>query len=139
MSEQHFNTNTPLIPFQFESLPVTVAKDENGNPWWVLKEVCDILSIANASQAGAQLRPHETTIISKTYMNRTVPLLLVNESGLYRVIMRSNKPEAERFQDWVFGEVLPQIRKTGEYASKTKTKTKALRTPKATHPCTATT
>jgi hypothetical protein len=42
-------------------------------------------------------------------------LLSINEKGLYRLIMRSNKPEAERLQDWVFGEVLPSIRKTGKY------------------------
>lgn len=105
-----------LVPFQFDTHAVNIHVDDDGNPWWVLQDVCAALGIADPSQVASRLRPHESTITYFTQDGIPRRLLLVNESGLYRVIMRSNKPEAERFQDWVFGEVLPQIRKTGQYA-----------------------
>lgn len=103
------------IALRFESHDIAVQIDAHGNPWWVAKEVCDVLGILNVSQAIERLKPLESTIICKTYNGIPHRLALVNEPGLYRLIFRSNKPEAERFQDWVFGEVLPALRKTGTY------------------------
>ena len=104
-----------LIPFQFESHQCPVRLDADHNPWWVLQDVCRALGIQKPSDVKKRLRPHETTILD--FVEDRIPrqFLLVNESGLYRVIMRSNKPDAERFQDWVFQEVLPQIRKAGSF------------------------
>ena len=100
-----------LIPFQFETHNISVHIDDHGNPWWEAQDVCAVLGIADVSKAIARLKMGE----KRTSESRNV--LILNEKGLYRLIMRSNKPEAERFQDWVFGDVLPQIRKTGRYAS----------------------
>jgi len=101
-----------LIPFQFEAHAITIHLDEAGQPWWEAQDVCVVLGIRDVSKAVARLKLGE----KRTSESRNV--LIINEKGLYRLIMRSNKPEAERFQDWVFGEVLPQIRKTGQYIPK---------------------
>ena len=106
-----------VIPFQFDHCACPVRLDEHGAPWWGLLDVCRAITLQNTTDAAKRLRPHETTILDFTEDGMPHRLLLVNESGLYRLIMRSNKPEAERFQDWVCQEVLPQIRKTGSYAA----------------------
>lgn len=100
-----------LIPFQFHSHDVRVLTDEENTPWWVVADVCAILGLTNPSKVAGRLKPNEIKTLTFDY----TPYLIVNEQGLYRLIMRSNKPDAERFQDWVFQEVLPQIRKTGSY------------------------
>ncbi|EAQ6664697.1 hypothetical protein DMT56_21215 [Salmonella enterica] len=86
-----------------------------GEPWFCLKDVCEVLDIKNVSQLAAQL---DEKGICKTYTptkGGKQQLVYVNEPNLYRVIFRSNKPEAKQFQDWVFNDVLPTIRKTGRY------------------------
>ena len=97
-----------LIPFHFDAKEVRVHIDDEGKPWWEAQNICSILGISDVSKAITRLRSKEKRSISRN-------LLIINESGLYRLIMRSNKPEAERFQDWVFEEVLPAIRTTGKY------------------------
>ena len=99
-----------IIPFQFEDASIRIHVDENGMPWWVMVDICDILGLENATQASARLKEDEKSTLCLTY--RT--LNICNEKGLWRLLMRSRKPEAERMQDWVFGEVLPSIRKTGQ-------------------------
>ncbi len=90
--------------------------DVNGNPWWVLSDVCDVLGISNPRMVADRLDDDEKNTVSLTdgtsgNPNRTI----VNEPGLYSVIIRSDKPEAKAFRRWVTHEVLPQIRKTGSY------------------------
>jgi hypothetical protein len=97
------------IPFAFETQAVRVHIDNQGSPWWEAQDVCAILHINDVSKAVARIHKGE----KRTSESRNV--LIINESGLYRLIFRSNKPEAQRFQDWVFGEVLPTLRKTGQY------------------------
>ena len=99
-----------LIPFFLDTHEVRVHIDGQGNPWWEAQDICAILNIHDVSKAVARLQVGE----KRTSESRNV--LIINESGLYRLIFRSNKPEAQRFQDWVFGEVLPAIRQTGHYA-----------------------
>lgn len=87
----------------------------DGEPWFCLADAASILSIKNVSQLSSQL---DEKGISKTYTltdGGKQQLIFVNEPNLYRVIFRSNKPEAKQFQDWVFNKVLPEIRKTGRY------------------------
>lgn len=98
-----------LIQFQFGDKTVRVHIDDHDNLWWEAQDVCAILDIRDISKAVSRLKLGE----KKTSESRNV--LIINEKGLYRLIMRSNKPEAERFQDWVFHDVLPSIRKTGKY------------------------
>jgi prophage antirepressor-like protein len=91
--------------------------DENANVWFVGLDVCKALEYANPHDAILRhckrddLVKHEV-VDSKGRKQDTV---LLNEPNLYRLIMKSNKKEAEEFQDWVFGKVLPTIRKTGKY------------------------
>jgi prophage antirepressor-like protein len=99
-----------LIPFHFDTYAVRVHIDDQGNPWWEAQDICAILNIHDVSKAVARLHVGE----KRTSESRNV--LIINESGLYRLIFRSNKPDAQRFQDWIFGEVLPAICKTGLYA-----------------------
>lgn len=102
-----------LMQFGFEGHDVEIHVDENGNPWWVAGDVCEILDIHDASKAVSRLESSEKRDYASPTKSRR--LLIINESGLYRLIFRSNKPEAKRFQKWVFSEVLPAIRKTGRY------------------------
>lgn len=85
-------------------------------PWFCLIDVCAVLDIQNVSQLKKQL---DEKGVCKTYTPTNggkQQVTFVNEPNLYRVIFRSNKPEAKQFQDWVFNEVLPTIRKTGSYS-----------------------
>ena len=105
-----------IIPFHFDAHEIRVRLDSRGAPWWVAKDVCTTLGITDVSDAVKKLRPHEKGTVEIPTLGGPQHLLVMNESGLYRLIFRSNKPEAQRFQDWVFGEVLPAIRQTGHYA-----------------------
>jgi prophage antirepressor-like protein len=97
-----------VMPLVFQGQPIRMQVDEAGQTWWVAADVCAALRIHDVSKAVARLRSKEKRSESRN-------LLIINESGLYRLIMRSNKSEAERFQDWVYDDVLPAIRKTGRY------------------------
>ena len=91
----------------------------NGEPWWVLKDICAVLEIKNHKEVPDRLEPDEVGRFELPHpQNPAKPLEMVciNESGLYSVILRSDKPQAKPFRRWVTGEVLPAIRKTGEYS-----------------------
>ncbi|EIM5532948.1 hypothetical protein MP659_002630 [Salmonella enterica] len=106
--------NNEISHFYFRHSSVRVQMIDN-EPWFCLSDVATILDIKNTSQLAGQL---DQGGISKTYIptiSAIQQMLFVNEPNLYRVIFRSNKPEARQFQDWVFNEVLPTIRKTGRY------------------------
>lgn len=86
-----------------------------GEPWWVLVDVAKVLGYKLASDAARLLRDKEKGMHQTHTPGGIQNVVIVSEAGLYRLIMRSNKPEVERFQDWVCEEVLPTIRKTGTY------------------------
>ena len=92
----------------------TIQKD--GEPWWVLKDVCEVLDISQAVRVAERLDEDE---VSQTHitdsLGRQQSTYIINESGLYNVILRSDKPEAKPFRKWVTSEVLPSIRKHGAY------------------------
>lgn len=103
------------IAFSFHETHDVRIQVIDGEPWFCLKDVCEVLDIKNVSQLSSQL---DEKGICKTYTptkGGKQQLVYVNEPNLYRVIFRSNKPEAKQFQDWVFNDVLPTIRKTGRY------------------------
>lgn len=108
--------STDLTPFNFEGNNVRIQMDDAGDPWWVAADVCGVLGIANVGNAISRLESGEYSDIRiPDVTGRLQDIKAVNEQGLYRLIFRSNKEEAKRFQNWVFGEVLPSIRKTGGY------------------------
>lgn len=91
----------------------TVQKD--GEPWFVLKDVCGILSIGNVADVYARLDTDEKGVGQIDTLGGRQNMSIINESGLYNVILRSDKPEAKPFRKWVTSEVLPSIRKHGAY------------------------
>lgn len=91
----------------------TIQKD--GEPWWVLKDVCSVLELSDTNKTAERLDADELTRIKFVTGGQNREMLCVNESGLYNVILRSDKPEAKPFRKWVTSEVLPSIRKYGAY------------------------
>lgn len=86
---------------------------KDGEPWWVAKDVCDVLELSNPTMALEGLDEDER---AKFRLGRQGEANIINESGLYTLILRSNKPEARAFRRWVTHEVLPTLRKTGHYS-----------------------
>lgn len=92
----------------------TIRTVQKGNEtWWVLKDVCDVLCIKNSTDVYNRLDEDER---GRFNLGRQGDANIVNESGLYNVILRSDKPEAKQFKRWVTHEVLPAIRRHGMYA-----------------------
>lgn len=94
----------------------------NGETWFVLKDVCVVLGITDHKVVARRLEEDEVCQIPLTdSLGRTQETTVINESGLYNVILRSDKPEAKPFRKFVTSEVLPSIRKTGGYQTKAMT------------------
>lgn len=104
--------------FNFNTAPLRALTDENGEPWFVAKDVCDILGHSNASMALDRLDNDER---AKFNLGRQGEANIINEAGLYTLVLGSRKPEAHAFKRWVTHEVLPTIRKTGGYIPTTET------------------
>jgi anti-repressor protein len=101
-----------LIPFNYNSKEVrTITKD--GVPWFVATDICEVLEIQNATQALYRLDEDERSMFN---IGRQGEANIVNEYGLYNLILASRKPEAKQFKRWITHEVLPSIRKHGMYA-----------------------
>ena len=103
--------------FNYNSVEVrTIQKD--GEPWFVLRDVCNVLGLGTPARVAERL---DTDEVSQTHitdsMGRQQEMTIINESGLYNVILRSDKPEAKPFRKWVTSEVLPTIRRHGMYAT----------------------
>lgn len=104
--------STEIQRFEFKGAALRTLTDENGEPWFVAKDVCDILGHSNVSMALDRLDDDER---SKSNLGRQGETNIVNEAGLYVLVLGSRKPEAHEFKRWVTHDVLPQIRKTGGY------------------------
>lgn len=84
--------------------------------WFIAKDICDVLGLSDVSRAVEKLEDDEKLIRKIFVSGQNRNILIINESGLYTLIVRSNKPEARQFRKWVTAEVLPSIRKHGLYA-----------------------
>lgn len=108
--------NNEMQKFDFKGASLRTLTDKAGEPWFVAKDVCDVLELSNVGQALARLDDDEKSSIT---LNDRTPgnpnRAIVSESGLYALVLASRKPEAHEFKRWVTHEVLPQIRKTGGY------------------------
>ncbi len=103
-----------LQVFSYNSSEVrTVMRD--GEPWFCLVDVCRVLDLSSPHKVAERLDRDELTGIKVRSGGQTREMTFINESGLYSVILRSDKPEAKPFRKWVTSEVLPTIRKTGGY------------------------
>ena len=108
--------NNEIQRFDFKGAALRTLTDEAGEPWFVAKDACDILGI-DTNHLREALDDDEITNLrnSEVWNQPGRAPLIISEPGLYKLIMRSRKPEAKEFQRWVTHEVLPQIRKTGGY------------------------
>lgn len=106
--------------FKFdENFTVRSIIKEN-EPWFVAKDICDVLGLTNPSEALKSLDSDEKSTLRNSEGRAGVGAQcfnIINESGLYALVIRSNKPNARRFRKWITSEVLPSIRKTGKYAA----------------------
>ena len=109
-----------LQVFSYEGKEIRTIQ-RNGETWWVLKDVCGVLGLSNARMIADRLDEDDVSLAYVTdSMGRRQQTNIVNESGLYNVILRSDKPEAKKFKRWVTHEVLPQIRRHGAYITTSK-------------------
>ena len=106
-------SNLPQV-FEYQSRPVRVVMIDN-EPWFVAADVCKVLELSDPTMALTRLDPDEKAKFNLGYGS---PANVVNEPGLYSLIMTSRKPSAKQFKRWVTHEVLPALRKTGRYEVK---------------------
>lgn len=88
----------------------------NNEPWFVAKDVCDILEISKYRDAVSRLDDDEVGSVLVDTLGGKQEMGAINESGLYSIIMKSRKTEAKKFKKWITHEVIPSIRKTGSYS-----------------------
>ncbi len=113
------STTVPnVIPFNFGKQQVRTLLI-NDQPWFVATDVCESLAIVNTARALSRLDEDERGIHSMNTLGGAQNLSVVNESGLYSLILTSRKAEAKIFKKWVTAEVLPTIRKHGRYEDTT--------------------
>lgn len=105
-----------VVPFQFDAHEVRTLLID-GQPWFVANDVCGALSIVNPRKALSRLDDDEKGVTTSDTLGGAQKMAIINESGLYSLILTSRKPEAKRFKKWVTNEVLPAIRKTGSYGT----------------------
>ena len=108
--------NNEIQKFDFKGAAFRTLTDEAGEPWFVLKDCMSILDLGNPTETVKMFDKDEfstTEVIDS--IGRRQQTYIISEPGLYRLVMKSRKPEAKEFQRWVTHEVLPQIRKTGGY------------------------
>jgi len=110
------NTTNAIVPFEYGSHQIRSIEIENQS-YFVAKDVCAVLGLEKAEVTLRKLDDDEK-LMRKVYASgQNRDIWLVNESGIYTLIMRSNKPEAKAFRKWVTSEVLPALRKTGSYSA----------------------
>jgi len=113
-----------MIEFQFDSKQPLRVLDRDGETWFALADVCSALDIANIGNAAARLDEDEKINIRNPDVNPDVTpsrgnpnITIISEAGLYSLILSSRKSKAKAFKRWVTHEVLPTLRRTGEYRS----------------------
>ena len=89
--------------------------EQGGEPWWVLADVCKALGLRSPHKVADRLDEDEKGRTFIPTLGGAQELTIINEPGLYTVILRSNKPDAKAFKRWITHEVLPAIRRTGQY------------------------
>ncbi|MCT8559100.1 hypothetical protein KZ316_02980 [Glaesserella parasuis] len=104
-----------ISTFNFKSQPVRI-QSLNDEPYFCLTDVCLVLGVNRRSSEAFRLNEKGCNKIAVLTEGGMQEVVFINEPNLYRIIFRSNKSQAIDFQNWVFEEVLPQIRKTGQYS-----------------------
>jgi prophage antirepressor-like protein len=104
-----------IMFFNFNGNEVRVSKDQNGEPWFVAKDVADILGYRTANDMTRRLDDEEKGYAKTRTLGGVQETVIINESGLYNCVFGSSKEEAKAFRRWVTSEVIPSIRKHGAY------------------------
>ena len=104
----------PISNFAFDEQLIRVI-ERNDEPWFVLNDVCRVLEHTNSRVASQRLDDDEKGVTNVYTLGGSQEVVIINESGLYSLVLTSRKPEAKRFKKWVTASVLPAIRKTGSY------------------------
>nr|DAT64562.1 MAG TPA: repressor domain protein [Caudoviricetes sp.] len=112
--------NSPLALFEHEKFGSLRVVERKVQPWFVAKDVCDILEMGNPRSSLALLDEDEKGVHSMDTPGGKQEMTIISEPGLYSLILRSRKPEAKAFKRWVTHDILPSIRKTGAYVASTK-------------------
>ena len=108
--------NNPVTTFESEMFGQMRIVTIEGSPWFVASDVCKALEVGNPTQALKRLEDDEkNTLILNEGIPGNPSKTIVNEPGLYTLVLSSRKPEAKAFKRWITHEVIPQIRKTGGY------------------------
>lgn len=105
-----------IIPFDFEEQAVRVVM-RGDDPWFVAADVCRVLEIANPRDALTRLDEDEKDVATTDTLGGAQKVSIINESGLYALVLTSRKEAARRFRKWITAEVLPAIRRTGRYVA----------------------
>ncbi len=111
-----------IIPFVFETQAIRIVRDDAGEPWFVVNDICEALGLGNPTAAVAKFDVTEKGLSSIETPGGRQQMVTVSEAGLYTLILRNReamtpKTKPYRFRKWVTHEVLPSIRKTGSYAA----------------------
>ena len=104
--------------FNFNEHGVRIAFDANNEPLFCLADTCNALGMQRANPSRFNLNPKGVHSLCTLTNGGSQMLTFISEENLYRIVFRSTKPEALNFQNWVFAEVLPTIRKTGSYSAR---------------------
>lgn len=111
-------SNLSVFNFQGQEVRFVGTSDK---PEWVAQDVCNVLGIANSRDALSRLEDYQKGSVAiadtSSSSRKTITVQTITEAGLYALIFTSRKSTAKEFQRWVFEEVLPSIRKTGQYSS----------------------
>lgn len=109
-----------LEVFEFEGNKVRTQIDQEGNPLFCVRDLCNLLLIGNSREATRKLKSRETIKIKTppSGLGGSQWMTFVTESGLYKLIMQSRKREAQLAKDWICEELLPTLRKTGFFVTK---------------------
>lgn len=110
LSTKELMTNLSVFAFESQEIRIVFV---DGQPWWIASDICSVLEIQNVSQAMEKLDSDERSMFN---IGRQGSVNIVNEPGMYSLVLTSRKPQAKAFKRWLTHEVIPSIRKTGSYS-----------------------
>lgn len=112
------NNTAQVVPFTYDDAAVrTIVID--GEPWFIARDICNALGLPNLSMALQRLAEDEKGVNRIDTLGGSQQMAIVSESGMYALVLRSDKPEAVTFRRWITSEVLPAIRKIDQYVTDT--------------------
>lgn len=106
-----------LERYEFEGHSIRCTAGPDGEPWFVAKDICDALGIRNVAMVVKRLAEDQRADVTLNDGSQGRTFIIVSESGMYRIIARSDKPAADPLMEWLTRDVLPSIRKTGRYVA----------------------